>query len=125
MKRLALAILAVVLLAAPAFSQSNPFVSPRTVGTSATAALPANPQRKRGLLCNPNITAKIAVCPAISRLAPNPAITCTIGGAGSVLLLPGACLMINGAGSSSGTIPSAWNAVSDTASSSLTAFEWE
>jgi hypothetical protein len=71
----------------PAPAQSAPFVYPRTVGTSSTAVLPANTARKRLFFHNPSGTATTAVCPVKSRVDGS-AVACTVGGPGSITLLP-------------------------------------
>jgi hypothetical protein len=119
-------LLALVFLAAAptlAAAQSAPFVYPRTVGTSSSQVAPANPSRKRIMFTNPNATAIIAVCPAVSRVSGGN-VSCTVNGAGSITVLPSGSIQIDGTGQN-GTIPSAWNAIADTVSSALSVFEWE
>lgn len=106
-----------------AAAQSMPYVFPRTVGTSAISVAPANPTRKRLMFVNPNATAIVAVCPAVSRVS-GANVTCTVNGAGSITILPSASIQLDGTGQN-GSIPSAWNAISDTVSSALSVFEWE
>ena len=115
--------------ASPALAQSPspipPYVYPRTVTTAAALVLPANPQRRRVTFINPNATAKIAVCPVTSRVD-GLAVTCTVGGAGSITLIPYAYVTIDGVPieAPSAAIPSAWNAIADTPGSALTILEF-
>lgn len=121
-----IAALVALCLAGPAFAQTAPYDLPYTVGTSSVAVLGANPARKRIIFANPNAVAKIAVCGAISRVN-SAAIACTVGGAGSIVLLPYDRLVIEGipAGGGGGAIPGAWNAISDTGGSAFTVIEFE
>lgn len=124
MKRLLLA--AIALLAVPAawaLSPAIPYGYPITIGTTAAQVLGADTIRKRVIFINPNTTALVAVCPAVSRVD-STAITCTVNGAGSITLLPYQSITIDGAGQN-GTLPSAWNAIADTPSSHLTILEFE
>lgn len=124
MKRLAIAILALgVTSAVQAQSPAMPFTYPVTVGTGSAQAIGTNPARSRIEFYNSSDTAKIAVCPTISRTA-TPTITCTVNGAGSITLLPYQSYRIDSVGQS-GHVPSAWNAIASAGSSPLTIFEWE
>lgn len=110
-----------VVMLAHAQSPAMPYGYAVSVGTSVVSALPANPARKYVVFCNPNDTAKVAVCPTVGRSG---TITCTVNGAGSVTLLPYACQGFGGIGGTP-SVPSAWNAVSSAGGSALSAFEWE
>ena len=85
------AVLALTLIAglSPAFAQSPalPYTYPVVVGTSSTQAIGVNSTRRRMEFYNSSDTAKIAVCPTISRTL-TPTIICTVNGAGSITLLP-------------------------------------
>jgi len=124
MTRILLAI-ALLFAAIPARAQTPqmPYAYPVTVGTSQVAVMALNPSRRRIMFVNPNPVAIIAVCPSISR-ANSAAINCTVNGAGSITLLPYASQVLDGVGGNP-LVPSAWNAISNTASSALTVFEWE
>jgi hypothetical protein len=123
-----LLILAALLAAFPALAQTNttplpPFVRPATVGTSPVLVAPQNDARRSIEFCNPNVTAVIAVCPVRSRVDAS-AITCAVNGAGSVTIPPSNCwgkTIVT----QSATLPTAWNAIADTAASKITVFETE
>lgn len=126
MKRICAALaLALACLAAPAFAQSPamPYTYAPTVGTGSAQVMAANTARRRIEFYNPNDTAKVAVCPTISR-ATGSAITCTVNGAGSITLLPYQSYRVDGVGQIP-QVNSAWNAIASAGASSLTIFEWE
>lgn len=123
-----LAALTLALSASFAIAQVNipgqPFVLPATVGLTSSVVAPVNLARKKIMFVNPNPVAKIAVCPSVSRVGPNPApINCAIGGAGSIVLLPYGSFQIDQTGSSA--VATSWNGISDTAAQALTIFEFE
>ena len=103
-------------------AQTQPFALPATVGTSSSVVAAANPARKKILFVNPNPVARIAVCPVASRLSPS-TLNCTVGGAGSITLLPYASFMIEQTGNSA--VGTSWNGISDTNASALTIYEFE
>lgn len=115
----------VIGLAVPAFAQSPamPYTYPITVGTSSAQAIGVNPGRKRIEFYNSSDTAKIAVCPTISRTS-TPTITCTVNGPGSITLLPYQSYRVDGVGQIP-QVNSAWNAIASAGGSALTIFEWE
>jgi hypothetical protein len=108
-------------IGALAQSPAMPYGYAVSVGTSSTTAVAANPARKYIQFCNPNDTAKVAVCPTVGRSG---TITCTVNGAGSVTLLPYACQGFGGIGGTP-SIPTGWNAISSAGGSALTVMEWE
>lgn len=114
-----------LLLAGPAFAQSPamPYTYPVTVGTSSALIIGVNPTRRRIEFTNNSDTAKIAVCPTISRTA-TPTITCTVNGPGSITLLPYQSYRVDGVGGVP-KVDSAWNAIASSGGSALTVFEWE
>jgi hypothetical protein len=116
-------IIILLTLATPAAAQQQPYFLAATVGTGAAQVVPANAARHRITFHNPNTTAKIAICPTLGRTA----ITCAVGGAGSVTLLPYDRVTFDqpAAAGSSGSVPSPWNAISDTGGSALTIVEFE
>jgi hypothetical protein len=128
LKRFLPAIIAAFALFGPASAQSvPPFApaSPTTVGTSSIQVLAYNPARRRVIFFNPNPTAILAFCPALTR--GGAALTCAVNGTGSITLLPRATYVVDG-GTPSGpalAMGSAWNAIADTASSAYTAYEFE
>jgi hypothetical protein len=124
MKRLA-CLLVAVLFPAAAFAQSPamPFTYPVSVGTSSAQAIGVNSSRRRIEFYNSSDTAKIAVCPTISRTA-TPTITCTVNGPGSITLLPYQSYRVDGVGGAP-KVDSAWNAIASAGASALTIFEWE
>jgi hypothetical protein len=109
----------------PALAQqpAMPYTHPAVVGTSSALAIAANQMRARIEFYNSSDTAKIAVCPTISRTAV-PTITCAVNGAGSITLLPYQSYRVDSVGQS-GHVQSAWNAIASAGGSSLTIFEWE
>lgn len=118
---------AVLAAATPSWAQTNttaeqPFVFPGVVTTSPSQALPFNASRQTLEFCNPNATISCAVCPAVSRKSPNPAITCALNGAGSVTLPPSACW--GKSVSTPNKLKTAWNVVCS-GSGNFTAFETE
>lgn len=119
------AALAAILFCAPALAQSPamPYTYPATVGTGSAQVMAVNPSRRRIEFYNSSDTAKIAVCPTISRTA-TPTITCTVNGPGSITLLPYQSYRVDGVGGNP-LVPSAWNAIASAGSSPLTIFEWE
>lgn len=100
----------------------QPYVFPGTVSTSPSQVLPFNPSRQSLELCNPNQTIICAVCPAVSRKSPNPAITCALYGAGSVTIPPSWCW--GKTVTTPNKVKTAWNAVCS-GSGNFTAFETE
>lgn len=108
---------------AHAQSPAMPFTYPVTVGTSSAQAIGVNSSRRRIEFYNSSDTAKIAVCPTISRTA-TPTITCTVNGPGSITLLPYQSYRVDGVGGTP-KVDSAWNAVASSGGSPLTIFEWE
>jgi hypothetical protein len=112
---------------AAAQSPAPPYAYPRTVGTSSAQVLAGNNARRRVLFSNPNATAIIAVCPTISRVDSS-AIACTVHGAGSITILPYASIQLDGIGGAPGpvaSVPTSWNAISDTPGSMISIYEWE
>ena|SRR5437879_2770181 len=120
-----IAFLILLLSAGVAFAQSPamPFTYPVSVGTSSAQAIGVNPARKRIEFYNSSDTAKIAVCPTISRTA-TPTITCIVNGPGSITLLPYQSYRVDGVGQNP-QVNSAWNAIASAGGSALTVFEWE
>lgn len=117
---------ALIMLAAmlDARAQSTlPYTYPVTVGTSSVPVLPTNQARKQLVFINPNASAIVSVCPAISRVT-STSITCTLHGPGAIPILPYAFFPLAGIGGNP-NLPQAWNAISDTGGSSLTVLEWE
>ncbi|MEY9397031.1 hypothetical protein ABIF66_007840 [Bradyrhizobium japonicum] len=116
---------ALLLLASPALAQSpaTPYTYPKSVGTSSALIIGVNPTRRRIEFTNNSDTAKIAVCPTISRTA-TPTITCTVNGPGSITLLPYQSYRVDGVGGVP-KVDSAWNAIANSGGSPLTIFEWE
>lgn len=114
-----------LLLASPALAQSPamPYTYPVSVGTSSTLIIGVNPTRRRIEFTNNSDTAKIAVCPTISRTA-TPTITCTVNGPGSITLLPYQSYRVDGVGGVP-KVDSAWNAIASAPGAPLTIFEWE
>lgn len=112
-------------IAAPASAQTPalPYTYPVVVGTSSAQAIGVNSVRRRIEFYNSSDTAKIAVCPTISRTAV-PTITCTVNGAGSITLLPYQSYRVDGVGGNP-QVNTAWNAIASAVSSPLTIFEWE
>jgi hypothetical protein len=124
MKRLLAALFAVGFSAvAHAQSPGQPYTYPVTVGTGSAQAIGVNAARKRIEFYNSSDTAKIAVCPTISRTA-TPTITCTVNGPGSITLLPYQSYRVDGVGGVP-QVNSAWNAIASAGASALTIFEWE
>lgn len=123
MRRVLVGLIATLFFATAAYAIDQPYVYPITIGTSPAQILASNAARKKLIFVNPNATALVAVCPITSR-ADSSSITCAIHGAGSITILPYDRVEIDGVGQN-GTIPSAWNGVSDTSSSSLTIIESE
>jgi len=121
----AVAILAALLFASAVFAQTPamPFTDPVSVGTSSALVVGVNPQRARIEFVNNSDTAKIAVCPTISRTA-TPTITCTANGPRSITLLPYQSYRVDGVGHWP-QVNSAWNAIASAPGSALTLFEWE
>ena len=121
----AAAFLAALLLSGSALAQTPalPYTYPSVVGTSSAQVIGVNTARKRIEFYNSSDTAKIAVCPTISRTA-TPTITCTVNGAGSITLLPYQSYRVDGVGQVP-QVNSAWNAIASAGASSLTVFEWE
>jgi hypothetical protein len=119
-------ILLIALLLAPsiALAQTPPYVYPLTITTSPAQVLPGpNAARRRVVFQNPNATATVAVCPAVSRVN-SAAITCAVNGAGSITILPYASFTVDGVGQN-GAIPSAWNAIASAPGSAITILEFE
>ena len=118
-------LLAILLLSGQAFAQSPalPYTYPVTVGTSSAQAIGTNNTRRRIEFVNNSDTAKIAVCPTISRTLAG-AITCTVNGPGSITLLPYQSYRVDGVGQVP-QVNSAWNAIASSGGSPLTIFEWE
>jgi hypothetical protein len=103
----------------------QPFVYPSTVSTSPVQVLPHNDQRRSVEFCNPNVSSSstnCAVCPVRSR-SDGAAITCSVGGAGSVSLPPSWCWGKKVSPQES-ALKTAWNAVCSS-SSGFTALETE
>lgn len=122
----AAALLTVLLLSvSAAFAQTPalPYTYPVTVGTGSAQAIGTNVARRRIEFYNSSDTAKIAVCPTISRTA-TPTITCTVNGPGSITLLPYQSYRVDGVGQNP-QVNSAWNAIASAGASALTIFEWE
>jgi hypothetical protein len=108
-----------------AFAQvpAMPYTYPVTVGTSSAQVIGVNTTRRRIEFVNNSDTAKIAVCPTISRTA-TPTITCTVNGPGSMRLLPYQSYRVDGVGGVP-QVNTAWNAIASAGGSPLTVFEWE
>lgn len=125
MMRLAFLGLCFLLFTATAQAQTPalPYTYPVTVGTSSAQAIGTNPSRRRIEFYNSSDTAKIAVCPTISRTA-TPTITCAVNGPGSITLLPYQSYRVDGVGGVP-KVDGAWNAIANSGGSSLTIFEWE
>lgn len=126
--RLLLAILVIIASVSIALAQTNtspeqPYVWPQTVGTTSAQVLPSSLARKQIVFHNPNATATIAVCPAVSR-KDSTSVTCVINGAGSITLVPGQFVTIAGVGAIP-LLKSAWNGIASSPSSALTVFEFE
>jgi hypothetical protein len=123
MKRL-LVTLALLLIPGAAFAQTPPYAYPITVGTSPVQVLfGPNNARRRIVFQNPNATAIVAVCPALSRVN-SAAITCAVNGAGSITILPYASFTVDGVGQN-GALPSAWNGIASAPGSALSILEFE
>jgi len=120
----ALLLLALVMFAASAAAQSpqQPYIYDVTVGTSSAQVIIANTTRKRIAFVNSSDTAKIAVCPTLSRRT-GAALTCTVNGPGAITLLPYAAFVADNV--QQGTLPAAWNAIATASGSALTIMEWE
>ncbi|WP_426610510.1 hypothetical protein [Bradyrhizobium sp. McL0616] len=118
-------LLALLLFAAPALAQSPamPFTYAQSIGTSSALIIGVNPTRRRIEFYNSSDTAKIAVCPTISRTA-TPTITCTVNGPGSITLLPYQSYRVDGVGQVP-KVDSAWNAIASAPGAPLSIFEWE
>jgi hypothetical protein len=116
-------LIAFMLAATPALAQTPPYDYPITLSTAQVKVLGPNPTRKRLVFVNPNATATVAVCPAVSRVN-SAAITCAVNGAGSITILPYASFTVDGVGQNGG-LPSPWNAISDTPGSALSIMEFE
>jgi hypothetical protein len=126
MKKLIAALL--LLTTIPAAAQAPPYVYAQTVGTTQSVVLPTNSARKRITFFNVNPVAKVAICPAGPARGPaNATVAAAINGAGCVTLQPGTQMTVDG-GLAPGpplSMPTAWIAISDTAASGLTIWEWE
>jgi hypothetical protein len=122
MKRILVA-LALLLLPGAAFAQTPPYAYPITVGTSPVQVLGPDAARRRLVFSNPNATATVAVCPAVSRVNSAP-ITCAVNGAGSVTILPYASFTVDGVGQN-GSLLSAWNGIASAPGSALSILEFE
>jgi hypothetical protein len=121
--RLALLFLLLSISAAFAQTPALPYTYPVTVGTSSALAIGTNVARKRIEFYNSSDTAKIAVCPTVSRTS-TPTITCTVNGPGSITLLPYQSYRVDGVGGTP-QVNTAWNAIASAGASALTIFEWE
>ena len=122
MKRILVA-LTLFLTPAAAFAQTPPYDYPLTIGTSPVQVLAADSARRRLVFANPNATALIAVCPALSRVN-SAAITCAVDGPGSISILPYASFTVDGVGQN-GALPSPWNAIASAPGSAMTILEFE
>jgi hypothetical protein len=118
-----LAALLLSVSAAVAQSPAMPYTYPVSVGTSSAQIMIVNPARRRIEFVNNSDTAKIAVCPTISRTS-TPTITCTVNGPGSITLLPYQSYRVDGVGGVP-QVNTAWNAIASAPGSPLTVFEWE
>jgi hypothetical protein len=118
-------ILLALCFASAAYAQTPalPYTYPVTVGTSSALAVGVNQARRRIEFYNSSDTAKIAVCPTVSRTL-TPTIICTVNGAGSITLLPYQSYRVDGVGGNP-QVNGAWNAIASAPGSSLTLFEWE
>jgi P2-related tail formation protein len=124
MIRLASILLALCITgAAHAQTPALPYTFPVTVGVASALAIGVNSARKRIEFYNASDTAKIAVCPTVSRTL-TPIIVCTVNGAGSITLLPYQSYRVDGVGGNP-QVNGAWNAIASAPSSPLTVFEWE
>lgn len=125
MRRAFLSFCFLVCAASMGYAQSPamPYTYPVTVGTSSAQAIGTNVARRRIEFYNSSDTAKIAVCPTISRTA-TPTITCTVNGPGSITLLPYQSYRVDGVGGTP-KVDSAWNAIASSGGAPLTVFEWE
>lgn len=121
-----LRVLAVSLLSLSAFSVSaqtpgQPYTWPVSVGTSSAQVIGPDTTRRRIAFYNSSDTAKIAVCPTVSR-KDSSLITCAVNGPGSITLLPYQSHQLDAVEPSS--VNTAWNAIASSAGSPLTVFEW-
>ena len=118
-------LVALALLLAPsiAFAQTPPYAYPITVGTSPVHILGPDNARRRLVFVNPNATATVAVCPAVSRINSAP-ITCAVNGPGSITIMPYASFTVDGVGQN-GALPSAWNGIASAPGSALSILEFE
>jgi hypothetical protein len=125
LKRCTFAALFALSLAGTVHAQTPamPYTYPVSVGTSSTLVVGVNQQRARIEFVNNSDTAKIAVCPTISRTA-TPTITCTVNGPGSITLLPYQSYRVDGVGQWP-HVDTAWNAIASAPGSPLSVFEWE
>jgi len=73
------------------------------------------------MFVNPNDTAKVPVCPTVSRATGTP-LTCTV-----TSRLDHAPALCSGRARQhqSGTLPAAWNAIASAGGSALTILEWQ
>lgn len=123
MKRIVAAALLALLPSLAHAQAAMPYVWPQTVGVTSVQVLPANTARKQVFFHNPNASATVAICPAVSR-KDGTNVTCTVNGAGSITLYPGDKVLITGIGGNP-AVPSAWNGIASAPSSALTVFEFE
>lgn len=121
----AAALVAAVLLSAPAAAQVAPYVYPISLGTSQVQVIGQNAARKKLIFHNPNDTAKVAVCPAGPARSNGATITAAINGAGCITLLPYDRVEIPGAASGSLAMTSAWVGIASAGGSALTVLEFE
>jgi hypothetical protein len=112
-----------LLIPGAALAQTLPYAYPLTIGTSPAQILGPDNARRRLVFSNPNATATVAVCPAVSRVN-SAAITCAVNGAGSVTILPYASFTVDGVGQN-GALPSPWNAIASAPGSALSILEFE
>jgi hypothetical protein len=124
------AVLALLVLIAPAAAQTAPYVYPMTVGTSSAQVLANNPARKKLIFHNPNDTAKVAVCPIGPNRTANSGgsnIVAVVNGAGCITILPYDRVEISGSTASGPqqAMPSAWVGIASAGGSALTIYEFE
>jgi hypothetical protein len=128
MNRLAIALLFALLASAASAQPLPPYVYAITLGTAQQQVLANNPARKRIIIANPNATALVAVCPAgPTRSSPSVPVVAKIGGPGCQTILSYGEVVVD-AGNASGPemdMRAAWVAISDTANSALTIWEFE
>lgn len=127
MTRAAVAFILLLLGLASAQAQTAPYVHGGAISTSPIQVLPNSPARRKIFMFNPNATASVAYCPAGPNRDTGAAVTCAINGAGSITLLPGQGLMLDGAVAQGPPLnmSSAWNGVASAGGSTYTIIDFE